>query len=229
MGKKPLLPQILMPFFITAFCGGILFLLSIKPYEKAQTYLKVGFMDNNNVIPQSEGIVGLNIVQTDIDTEFTGETLKNGEIVYPEFGTQYAVIECEQADIFVPVYWGRGSELLELGGCNTPSSVPAGGEGNTVISAHVNTFFADLDKVKVGDEVKVYTDYGRFTYNVSELIEFHTADKKYLKKGDKDILTLYTCEKDLLASSDKRIGCICDLKKREFYKEAEVKENADEK
>lgn len=54
MKKKSLLPQLLMPFFITAFCGGVLFLLSIKPYEKAKTYLRVGFMDNNNVVPQSE-------------------------------------------------------------------------------------------------------------------------------------------------------------------------------
>lgn len=228
MEKKSILPQILMPFLITTLCGGILFLLSIRPYEKAQTYLKVGFMDNNNVIPQSEGIAGLTIVQTDIDTKFSGKTYQNGDIVYPEYGTQYAVVECDNADIFAPVYWGNGSELLEHGGCNTPSSVPAGGEGNTVISAHVNTFFAELDKVKIGDEVKVYTDYGRFTYKVSELIEFQSTDKKYLKKGNKDILTLYTCEKDLLSSSNKRIGCICELKKREFYKEAEVKEASDE-
>ncbi len=196
-----------------------MFLLSINPYEKAEAYLRVAFMDNNNVIPQSEGIAGLNIVQTDINTEFSGKTYDKGDVVYPEYGTQYAVIECEAVDIFAPVYWGNGAELLELGGCNTPSSVVAGGEGNTVISAHVNTFFAELNKVKVGDEVRIFTDYGRFTYTVSELIEFESTDKKYLKKGDKDILTLYTCEDNLLASSDKRIGCICELTKREFYNE----------
>ena len=227
MKKKSLLPQLLMPFLITAFCGGVLFLLSIKPYEKAQTYLKVGFMDNNNVIPQSEGIAGLNIVQTDIDTEYSGKTFDKGDIVYPEYGTQYAVIECEAVDIFVPVYCGNGSELLELGGCNTPSSVPAGGEGNTVISAHVNTFFADLNKVKKDDEVKIYTDYGRFTYKVAELIEFESTDKKYLKKGEKNILTLYTCESNLLASSTKRICCICNLIKSEYYNEPK-EESTDE-
>ena len=185
-------------------------------------------MDNNNVVPQSDGIAGLNIVQTDIDTEYSGKTYDKGEVVYPEYGTQYAVIECEAVDIFVPVYWGNGSELLELGGCNTPSSVVAGGEGNTVISAHVNTFFADLNKIKVGDEVKLYTDYGRFTYVVSELIEFESTDKKYLKKGDKDILTLYTCEATLLAASDNRIGCRCELEKREFYNEPKEEANDEE-
>ena len=219
MTKRSILPQILMPVFITAFCGGILFLLSIRPYEKVKTYLRVGFMDDQSVIPQSNGIAGLTVVQTDIDTDFSGKTYDSGEIVYPEYGTQYAVIECEAAEIFAPVYWGGGAELLELGGCNTPSSVPAGGEGNTVISAHVNTFFADLKNVKEGDEVRVYTDYGRFTYRVSELIQFEAADKKYLKKSDRNILTLYTCENDLLTSSNKRIGCICELTKSEFYSE----------
>ena len=227
MAKNKLLPQLIMPFLITVLCGGTLFLLSIRPYEKVRTYLKVGFMDNNSVVPQSEGIAGLNIVQTDIDTEFSGKTYDKGEAVYPEYGTQYAIIECEAVDIYAPVYWGNGSELLELGGCNTPSSAPAGGEGNTVISAHVNTFFADLNKVKKGDEVKIYTDYGRFTYKVTELIEFESTDKTYLRKGDKDILTLYTCEDNLLASSTKRIGCICELKKREFYTEPK-EETADE-
>lgn len=228
MKKRSLLPQLLMPLLVTVLCGGILFLLSIKPYEKAETYLKVAFMDNNSVVPQSEGIAGLNVVQTDIDTEYSGKTYEKGDVVYPEYGTQYAVIECEAADIFAPVYWGNGAELLERGGCNTPSSVVAGGEGNTVISAHVNTFFAALNKVKVGDEVKLYTDYGRFTYTVSELIEFGSTDKKYLKKGDKDILTLYTCEDDLLAESDKRIGCICELKKREFYNEPKEEKSNEE-
>ena len=228
MKKRSLLPQLLMPLLVTVLCGGILFLLSIKPYEKAETYLKVAFMDNNSVVPQSEGIAGLNIVQTDIDTEYSGKTYEKGDVVYPEYGTQYAVIECEAADIFAPVYWGNGAELLDRGGCNTPSSVVAGGEGNTVISAHVNTFFATLNKVKVGDEVKLYTDYGRFTYTVSELIEFGSTDKKYLKKGDRDILTLYTCEDNLLAASDKRIGCICELKKREFYNEPKEEKSNEE-
>ena len=228
MKKKSLLSLFLMPFLITALCGGLLLLLSIEPYERVKTYLRVAFMDNNNVVPQSDGIAGLNIVHTDIDTGYSGKTYEKGEVVYPEYGTQYAVIQCEAVDIFAPVYWGNGSELLELGGCNTPSSVVAGGEGNTVISAHVNTFFADLNKIKVGDEVKLYTDYGRFTYVVSELIEFESTDKKYLKKGDKDILTLYTCEDNLLAVSDKHIGCRCELKKREFYNEPKEEANDEE-
>lgn len=215
--NKSLAIKLLLPLLIAVFCGSIIFLLSIRPYEKIKTYLQIGFMDNNTVIPESNGIAGLNIVQTDIDTKYSGQVSEKGEIVYPEYGTQYAVIECESADIYAPVYWGGGADLLALGACNTPSSVVAGGEGNTVISAHVNTFFRDLSKVIIGDTVTLYTDYGRFTYKAVEQIEFHSTDKSYIRKKDDNRLTLYTCEQDLLAESSKRICVVCCLEKSEFY------------
>ncbi|MBR1822976.1 MAG: class D sortase [Ruminococcus sp.] len=219
--KTSVVGWIALPILITVFCSAVICLCAIRPAEKVQTYLKVGFMDNNTVIPKSDGIEGLTIVKTDIDTEYSGKTYSEGEVPYPEYGTQYAVLECEKNGIFVPVYWGIGSELLELGGCNTPSSMPAGADGNTVISAHVNTFFHDLDELKKGDKLTVYTDYGRFTYSVRETIEFASGDKTYLRKSEDNILTLYTCEKELLGEAKKRIGVICDLEKKEFYKEAE--------
>lgn len=222
--------KLLLPVFIAVFCGSILFLASIRPYERIKAYLRVGFMDNNTVVPEKGGIAGLTIVQSDIDTEFDGEVYENGAISYPEYGTQYAVLTCEKGDMFVPVYWGGGTELLELGACNTPSSMAVGGEGNTVISAHVNTFFRDLNQLSEGDTVMVYTEYGRFTYTVTEKIEFQSTDKKYLKKTEEDVLTLYTCEQNLLAESNKRIGVRCSLDKKEFYEEvkAETTEEATE-
>ncbi len=103
--QTPIAVKLLFPLLIAVFCGSIIFLLSIRPYEKVKTYLQVAFMDHNTVIPTSNGIAGLNIVQTDIDTEYSGDVATAGEPVYPEYGTQYAVIECETVDIFAPVYW----------------------------------------------------------------------------------------------------------------------------
>ena len=219
--KTPLAVWVILPLLVTIFCGGIMCLCAIRPAEKLQTYLKVAFMDSNVVMPKSDGIEGLNIVKTDIDTEYSGKTYSEGEAPYPEYGTQYAVLECEKNGMFVPIYWGIGSKLLELGACNTPSSMPAGADGNTVISAHVNTFFHDLDQLEIGDKLMVYTDYGRFTYSVREKIAFKSDDKRYLRKSEENILTLYTCEKELLSEAKNRIGVICTLDKKEFYKEAE--------
>jgi sortase A len=126
--------------------------------------------------------------------------------------------------MYVPVYWGGGSELLEKGACQATASSAIGADGNSVISAHVNTFFNNLGNIKTGDTVVLHTNYGRFTYNVSELIEFDASDETYIKNTDDNRLTLYTCDMNLLGSSSKRIGAVCTLEKSEFYSSEEALE-----
>lgn len=214
--NMPLFAQLLMPVMITILCGGIIFLFSIRPYEKIKTYLNIIFMDNSVSQPSEYGMSGLNIKEMDIDTEYNGELHNEGEIIYPEYATQYAIIECKSLDMYVPVYFGTGAELLEKGACNSPSSAVIGDKGNTVISAHVNTFFHNLSEINTGDIITLYTEYGKFTYSVSEIINFNSTDKSYLQMTEENILTVYTCQKDLFSSYD-RIGAICTLDKQEFY------------
>ena len=111
---------------------------------------------------------------------------------------------------------------MEHGACNSSSSVIVGDKGNSVISAHVDTFFADLEKLKVGDIVTVKTNYGQFKYKVRENIFFSSTDKKYVLPSDDTRLTLYTCKRDLLGASDQRIGVICDVEEISFYIEKEA-------
>ena len=131
--------------------------------------------------------------------------------------TQETCSEEIKGDLFVPVYWGSGVDLLKKGGCQMPSSAFIGSDGNTVINAHVNTFFRELDQLAAGDTVMLYTDYGQFTYKVTERITFDAEDTQYLQKTDDERLTLYTCEKNLLAESAKRVGVVCSLEKRAYY------------
>ena len=215
----PLLAQILLPLLVAVLCAGILLLGSIRPYEMAKTYLKVAFMDGSGVV-SDHGTNGLNIVQTDIDTDYTGETAEEGTPVVSDYGSQCAVLEAKSIGLYAPVYWGGGAELLEEGACQTPASALLGASGNSVISAHVNTFFHDLNQLKVGDTVTAYTTYGKFTYEVTEQITFDASDKSYLKKTDGERLTLYTCEMQLLGSSSKRVGVVCKLTDKAFYTDA---------
>ena len=130
------------------------------------------------------------------------------------------MLEAKSIGLYAPVYWGGGAELLEEGACQTPASALLGASGNSVISAHVNTFFHDLNQLKVGDTVTAYTTYGKFTYEVTEQITFDASDKSYLKKTDDERLTLYTCEMQLLGSSSKRVGVVCKLTDKAFYTDA---------
>lgn len=215
-GRMPLAVRICIPLLLTLLCGGILLLCAIRPYELAKTYLRIGFMDSTGTSSDG-GTAGLHITETDIDTDYTGKTAAEGEALIPTYGSQCAILEAKSIDLYVPVYWGSGSELLDKGACQTPASAALGGSGNSVISAHVNTFFHELNQLKEGDIVTAYTTYGKFTYTVTQKIAFAENDESYLKTTEDDRLTLYTCEIQLLGASAQRVGVVCKLTDSAFY------------
>lgn len=220
--KKSIIPHIVAPFLVTAICISVVSVALIKPYDKLKMYSDIAFMDKLKTDPSDDS--GLIIRENDISTDYTGDISETGEAVRPKFGELYALIKCEAFDIDVPVYWGSKPELLEKGACQSSGSVVIGTEGNAVISAHVDTFFANLSKLKKDDTINIYTNYGEFTYKVTNLISFGTNDRKYVVPSEETKLTLYTCKKDVLGNTDLRVGVICTPVKTAFYtkeKEAE--------
>lgn len=209
---------ILTGLFLLILCTAVSVVALIKPYEKIQTYLNIIFMDTMKIVP-STGLEGLVITENDIRTETDPavEMADTGEIIRPVFGEQYAVLECEAISLSVPVYWGSNAELLERGACQTSSSKVIGEAGNAVIDAHVNTFFADLHQVVPGDTVVLYTQYGIFTYEVTEQITFENTDKTYVVPTEDTRLTLYTCKQQVLGTSTTRVGVICKPVDQKYY------------
>ena len=239
---KNILLYFLTPFIVLAVCLGTIILASLPFSDKLKVYKNLVFMDDLKTTTQT---AGLNIIEHDdipTDSKPQNDTYEEGEIIYPTFGEQYAVlsgevrdtgdfirpsfgeqfavISCDALEFDVPVYWGSSRELFERGACQSSGSVLPGDEGNTVISAHEDTFFNDLYKLEKGDKITVRTKYGEFVYTVSELIKFKNTDNKYVSPSKKTKLTLYTCKKDVLGSADERIGVICELTEKKFYKEA---------
>lgn len=221
--KKPRIPvYFLTGLLLAVLCSAVIIAALTAPYERVKTYLNILFMDQKKITP-STGVNGLVITENEnIPTEADGtqaqtELLESGEIIRPSFGEQYAVLNIESAGINAPVYWGSSTELLERGACQTTSSVVIGEEGNVVIDAHVNTFFASLHDVAVGDTVVLYTEYGVFTYEARELVTFQNTDKKYVIPSEEDKLTLYTCEAQVLGTSATRIGVVCAPVSKLYY------------
>ena len=69
-----------------------------------------------------------------------------------DYGSQCAVLEAKSIGLYAPVYWGGGAERAGRGRLpDTGHRALLGASGNSVISAHVNTFFHDLNQLKVGD------------------------------------------------------------------------------
>lgn len=219
-GKSVVL-HIVTPFLLMAVCSGVLIGASIKPMDKLKVFANIAFMDSLKSDPNSDD-TGLVIRENEIKSDYSGETAESGEIIRPKFGELYATLTSEAIGLDIPVYWGSNSELLEHGACHSSASVIVGDKGNSVISAHVDTFFTDLEKLKEGDIITVQTNYGKFTYKVRETISFSSTNKKYVLPTDDTRLTLYTCKRDLLSASDQRIGVICDIKEVSFYVEKEA-------
>ena len=73
-----------------------------------------------------------------------------------------------------------------------------GAQGNAVISGHVVTIsegnvFRDLYKVNLGDEVKVDTPEGRFTYTIEDVKLVKPTSIEVMAHSPTPILTLITC------------------------------------
>ncbi len=218
--KSSLLLMIMTPVIMLLLCAGIAVVALIKPYNMASVYLNLAFMDDFKTTPDS-GTNGLIISDGNIITDYSGETSDTGEVVIPTFGEQYAVLRSSGFDLSVPVYWGSAPELLERGACQATYSKLPGITGNAVISAHEDTFFAELYKLEPGDTVTLNTNYGEFVYTVKEKISFKKTDNKYVVPTEDDRLTLYTCKKDILGSSDERVGVVCELTEKKFYVQTE--------
>ena len=148
-------------------------------------------------------------------------TFEDGKINYPTFGEEYAVLTAESIGLTVGVYYGVNADLLDRGACQSTQSAIIGEKGNTVIDAHVKTYFSDLSKLKTGDTVELYTDYGSFTYKVTETIRFDKNDKRWLAVTKEPYLTLYTCAPQVIGSADMRVGVRCEPVSMKFYAPAD--------
>lgn len=214
--KDNILIHVATPLVVLVLCIGITMIAMIKPADKLKVYFNLAFMDSLKSTPDSSGS-GLVIRENDIISNFDGETSETGEIIRPKFGELYAVLSSSGFDLSIPVYWGSNSELFEHGACQSSGSIVVGDEGNSVISAHEDTFFAELYKLKEGDTVTVRTNYGKFEYVVKETILFDKKNGKYVAPTEDTRLTLYTCKRDLLGNANNRIGVICEPTEKCFY------------
>ncbi len=215
--KTPAAVLFVTPVLIFAVCVTLTAVIGVTPYNKFETYLSVAFSDNiRSQTSAADSIVvsgDINLFERDSSVSVSS----TGKPVTPSFAQQYAMLSCEAVNMNVPVYWGSSDELLKNGACQMTSSAVIGAPGNTVIDAHVNTFFADLDKLKEGDTVKLNTSYGEFVYRVKTQAVFEKTDKKYVSQDKTDKLTLYTCVRQILGSSSQRLAVICEPVEKNFY------------
>lgn len=103
------------------------------------------------------------------------------ELSIPKIGLRAVVIEGTAS-----------SSLLRGPGHMTGSAIP-GGDGNSVIAGHRDTFFRHLQSLKGGDAIYVLRDGKRFHYAVIDKKVVRANDISALRASKNSELTLITC------------------------------------
>ena len=114
---------------------------------------------------------------------------------YPEYGTQYATLEIPRLNLNVPVYFGDTLEILKKGvGHSSGSYFP--GEGGSIVYMGHNSknMFRRFSELQVGDQMTVTTSYGKYTYEIYEMLLINETEVDKLPiQREKEILMVYTC------------------------------------
>ena len=109
-------------------------------------------------------------------------------------------LEIPEIDVFLPVYHGTSSYVLDQGvGHLENTSFPVGGENtHCVLSAHTGLsdkkLFTDLVLLEMGDEFYIHTLDQVLAYEVDQILTVKPEDTSQLKiVPGKDYVTLVTC------------------------------------
>ena len=116
-------------------------------------------------------------------------------------------IQIPAIGIDAPIVQGDGWEQLKKGVGQHIGSANPGEKGNVVLSAHNDIFgeiFRDLDRLKPGDEITIYTNQRAYTYVVSESQVVEPTQVEFLESTSQPTLTLISCYPYLV--DDKRIA-----------------------
>lgn len=126
-----------------------------------------------------------------------------------------ALLEVPSAGIADVIVEGVSASALRHGPGHVPRTALPGEEGNSAIAGHRTTYgapFADLDRVRIGDEATVTTLKGKFVYQVVDTKIIKPNQTEVLRSvKNKSMLTLITCNPRY--STSQRLVVIAELRR----------------
>jgi sortase A len=129
-------------------------------------------------------------------------------IPIPTPGPEHAIrIQIPSIGVDAPIVQGDGWEQLKKGVGQYIGSVNPGEKGNLVLSAHNDIFgeiFRDLDRLKPGDQITLYTNQRAYTYVVSDTKIVEPTHVEIMESTSKPTVTLISCYPYLV--DDQRIA-----------------------
>ena len=189
----------------------------IKRFDIQRSANEITFQILTQLVPTRDKVLGVSIendnnitIEESIDKDFIIE-----ETILENLNTKIIVnsIEVEGS-----IYEGVDSNTMNKGFWHFPTSSLPGQKGNVVIIGHryaklppdKDTFF-NLDKIKVGDSIKVIQNDNQFTYIVTDTIVVEKNDTSILQDYSDYRITLITCTP--LWTADQRLVIVGKLDK----------------
>jgi sortase A len=103
------------------------------------------------------------------------------------------ILEIPRLNISSAVMSGDDARTLDKAVGHLPDTPKPWESGNSAVAAHRDGLFRPLKNIKVGDDLRMRTAHGEFTYRVRELKIVMPQDLSVLESTDTDTLTLITC------------------------------------
>ena len=113
----------------------------------------------------------------------------------PNNGEKFGVLTIPSINVELDMLYGTTSNLLKKGVGHDNSSYLPGEGGSIILMGHnFRQFLGSLPNAKIGDEIKLTTDYGEFSYFIydTKIVKETQVDKVPVQK-DEEILMIYTC------------------------------------
>lgn len=118
-------------------------------------------------------------------------------IAVPTPGPQQAIrIQIPALGVDAPIVQGDGWEQLKKGVGQHVGTANPGENGNVVLSAHNDIFgeiFRDLDRLKPGDEIIIYTNQQPFTFLVTTTRVVEPTQVEVMDSTTQPTVTLISC------------------------------------
>lgn len=113
----------------------------------------------------------------------------------PDIGSKFGILEIPSINVQLDMLYGTTSNLLKKGVGHDNSSYLPGEGGSIILMGHnFKQFLGSLPNAKIGDEIKLTTDYGEYSYYIYDTkIVKETEVNKVPVQKEEEILMIYTC------------------------------------